>query len=94
MHDEEKVLKRFLFKNLYFHNSVVLRRQAADKIVQDLFDACFADPSIMPPEWQSGCETLDIPSRARRVADYLAGMTDNFAVREHRRLFDHTPDLA
>ncbi|URQ75800.1 MAG: deoxyguanosinetriphosphate triphosphohydrolase [Candidatus Ochrobactrum gambitense] len=94
MRDEEKVLKRFLFKNLYFHNSVVLRRQAADKIVQDLFDACFADPMIMPPEWQSGCETLDIPSRARRVADYLAGMTDNFAVREHRRLFDHTPDLA
>ncbi|MEL4069275.1 deoxyguanosinetriphosphate triphosphohydrolase [Ochrobactrum sp. GPK 3] len=94
MRDEEKVLKRFLFKNLYFHNSVVLRRQAADKIVQDLFDACFADPSIMPPEWQSDCETLDIPSRARRVADYLAGMTDNFAVREHRRLFDHTPDLA
>jgi dGTPase len=94
MRDEEKVLKRFLFKNLYFHNSVVLRRQAADKIVQDLFDACFADPSIMPPEWQSGCEALDIPSRARRVADYLAGMTDNFAVREHRRLFDHTPDLA
>ncbi|MBA8838551.1 deoxyguanosinetriphosphate triphosphohydrolase [Ochrobactrum sp. RH2CCR150] len=94
MRDEEKVLKRFLFKNLYFHNSVVVRRQAADKIVQDLFDACFADPMIMPPEWQSGCETLDIPSRARRVADYLAGMTDNFAVREHRRLFDHTPDLA
>ncbi|GAA5540631.1 MULTISPECIES: deoxyguanosinetriphosphate triphosphohydrolase [Brucella/Ochrobactrum group] len=94
MRDEEKVLKRFLFKNLYFHDSVVVRRQAADKIVQDLFDACFADPSIMPPEWQSGCETLDIPSRARRVADYLAGMTDNFAVREHRRLFDHTPDLA
>ncbi|ANG95718.1 deoxyguanosinetriphosphate triphosphohydrolase [Brucella pseudogrignonensis] len=94
MRDEEKVLKRFLFKNLYFHDSVVVRRHAADKIVQDLFDICFSDPSIMPSEWQSGCETLDDAGRARRVADYLAGMTDNYAVREHRRLFDHTPDLA
>ncbi|MCH4539339.1 deoxyguanosinetriphosphate triphosphohydrolase [Ochrobactrum sp. POC9] len=94
MRSDEKVLKRFLFKNLYFHDSVVVRRHAADKILQDLFDACFAKPSIMPPEWQSGCDTLDEAARARRVADYLAGMTDNYAVREHRRLFDHTPDLA
>lgn len=94
MRDEEKVLKRFLFKNLYFHDSVVVRRHAADKIVQDLFDICFDDPTIMPAEWQAGCETLDEAGRARRVADYLAGMTDNYAVREHRRLFDHTPDLA
>lgn len=94
MRDEEKALKRFLFKNLYFHESVVVRRHAADKIVQDLFDICFNDPSIMPAEWQSGCETLDEAGRARRIADYLAGMTDNYAVREHRRLFDHTPDLA
>ena len=94
MRTDEKVLKRFLFKNLYFHDSVVVRRHAADKILQDLFDTCFANPSILPPEWQSGCETLDEAARARRVADYLAGMTDNYAVREHRRLFDRTPDLA
>ncbi|MFB8340878.1 deoxyguanosinetriphosphate triphosphohydrolase [Brucella cytisi] len=94
MRTDEKVLKRFLFKNLYFHDSVVVRRHAADKILQDLFDTCFTNPSIMPSEWQSGCETLDEAARARRVADYLAGMTDNYAVREHRRLFDHTPDLA
>ncbi|MEJ5079667.1 MULTISPECIES: deoxyguanosinetriphosphate triphosphohydrolase [unclassified Ochrobactrum] len=94
MRDDEKVLKRFLFKNLYFHDSVVVRRQAADKIVQDLFDISFEKPSIMPAEWQADWETLDQAGRARRVADYLAGMTDNYAVREHRRLFDHTPDLA
>src|SRR5690606_16992407 len=73
MRDEEKALKRFLFKNLYFHESVVVRRYAADKIVQDLFDICFYDPAIMPAEWQTGCETLDEAGRARRVADYLAG---------------------
>ncbi|MDR6431153.1 deoxyguanosinetriphosphate triphosphohydrolase [Brucella pseudogrignonensis] len=94
MRDEEKTLKRFLFKNLYFHQSVVVRRHAADKIVQDLFDISFEKPSIMPAEWQADWEMLDQAGRARRVADYLAGMTDNYAVREHRRLFDHTPDLA
>jgi len=94
MRDDEKVLKRFLFKNLYFHDSVVVRRHAADKIVQDLFDISFEKPSIMPAEWQADWEILDQAGRARRVADYLAGMTDNYAVREHRRLFDHTPDLA
>lgn len=94
MQTDEKALKAFLFKNLYFHPSVAVRREAADKIVRDLFDACFNKPAIMPPEWCADCEALDEAGRARRVADYLAGMTDNYAVREHRRLFDHTPDLA
>lgn len=94
MQTDEKALKAFLFKNLYFHPSVTVRREAADKIVRDLFDICFNKPAIMPPEWCADCETLDEAGRARRVADYLAGMTDNYAVREHRRLFDHTPDLA
>ncbi len=94
MAEDEKTLKRFLFKNLYFHESVMTRRQSADRIVLDLFDACFADASVMPAEWRLDYETLDRAGQARRIADYLAGMTDNYAVREHRRLFDHTPDLA
>ena len=94
MKEDEKILKRFLFKNLYHHPSVMLRRQAADRILRDLFEACMADPYIMPPEWCSDMETLDEAARARRITDYLAGMTDNYAVREHRRLFDHTPELA
>ncbi len=61
------MLKRFLFKNLYFHESVVVRRHAADRIVQDLFDACFTDPSLMPDEWRLGCEALDKAALARRV---------------------------
>ncbi|MGU3398679.1 deoxyguanosinetriphosphate triphosphohydrolase [Brucellaceae bacterium D45D] len=94
MAEDEKTLKRFLFKNLYFHESVMTRRQSADRIVLDLFDACFADASVMPAEWRLDYEALDRAGQARRIADYLAGMTDNYAVREHRRLFDHTPDLA
>jgi dGTPase len=47
----------------------------------------------MPPQWSAGIETLDEARRARRVADYIAGMTDRYALDEHRRLFAHTPDL-
>ena len=94
MQQDEKILKAFLFKNLYFHDSVVVMRRAADRIVRQLFDAYFGDPSSMPEEWQRQAEGVDLSGRARLVADFLAGMTDNYAVREHRRLFDDTPELA
>ena len=47
----------------------------------------------MPEEWRLGLERADEPRVARRVADYIAGMTDNYAVDEHRRLFPTTPEL-
>lgn len=94
MRDEEKQLKRFLYKNLYFHDNVVTIRRDAEMIVRDLFDAYRRNPAIMPAEWQTGFEQLGEAARARHIADFLAGMTDNYALREHRRLFDHTPELA
>ncbi|WP_420962345.1 deoxyguanosinetriphosphate triphosphohydrolase [Brucella sp. IR073] len=89
----EKELKRFLYKNLYFHEKVISARRSADRIVRDLFDAYMGDPNAMPGEWHEGLEKCETPVLARRIADFLAGMTDNYAVREHRRLFDHTPEL-
>ena len=50
----------------------------------------FAEPSLMPPEWAARAENGDL---ARAVADYIAGMTDRFAIAEHARLFDGAPDL-
>lgn len=94
MRDEEKQLKRFLYKNLYFHDNVVTVRRDAEMIVRDLFDAYRRNPDIMPAEWQTGFEQLGEAAGARHIADFLAGMTDNYALREHRRLFDHTPELA
>ncbi|PRD41240.1 deoxyguanosinetriphosphate triphosphohydrolase [Phyllobacterium phragmitis] len=94
MREAEKTLKRFLYKNLYFHENVVSVRNSADQIVRDLFDAYMNDPSALPEEWHAGLETCALPVQARRIADFLAGMTDNYAIREHRRLFDHTPELA
>lgn len=89
----EKELKRFLYKNLYFHDKVIAVRRAADRIVRDLFDAYMSNPGNMPEEWHAGLETCALPVRARRISDFLAGMTDNYAIREHKRLFDHTPEL-
>lgn len=91
---QEKALKAFLYKNLYFHESVVRVRKSADRIVRDLFEAYLNDAQAMPEGWRDEQNQGDLPARARIVADFLSGMTDTYAVREHRRLFDHTPELA
>jgi dGTPase len=89
----EKLLKAFLYKNLYRHPDVMRVRVEAERVVRDLFDAYFADPAIMPEGWREVLGRADDRTKARHVADFLAGMTDTYALKEHRRLFDHTPDL-
>jgi len=73
-------LKHFLLRNLYRHPQVVQTTQQAQLVVRDLFAAYVADPAQM----QAGFATRT--DRERAVADYIAGMTDRFAVREHERL--------
>lgn len=90
----EKELKAFLYKNMYRHDEVLRVREHADLIVRQLFDAYFADPRAMPEGWREGLERASDRVKARHVADFLAGMTDTYALKEHRRLFDHTPDLS
>jgi dGTPase len=89
----EKELKAFLYKNLYRHPSVMSVRAGAEQVVRDLFDVYFADPRAMPEGWREGLERAEDRVKARYAADFLAGMTDTYALKEHRRLFDHTPDL-
>lgn len=91
---EEKELKRFLYANLYRHEAVVAVRARADRIVKDLFDAYFDNPREMPEGWRDGLEMAGDAEKARLVADFLSGMTDTYAVKEHQRLFDQTPDLS
>ncbi|SEB38508.1 dGTPase [Nitratireductor aquibiodomus] len=91
---DEKELKRFLYANLYRHEAVVAVRAHADRIVKDLFDAYFARPREMPEGWREGLGAVDDGEKARLVADFLSGMTDTYAVKEHRRLFDQTPELS
>lgn len=80
---EQQELKLFLRKNLYQHYRVQRMSNKAKRIVHDLFHAFLADPRLLPPEFQGRAQT-DPP---RAIADYVAGMTDRYAIREHRRIF-------
>ncbi|WP_235912005.1 deoxyguanosinetriphosphate triphosphohydrolase [Mesorhizobium xinjiangense] len=93
MAGQEKVLKSFLFSNMYRHPDVMAKRAHAETIVKELFDAYLDDPRAMPRDWRDLPADAARAERMRHVADFLAGMTDNFAIDEHRRLFDHTPDM-
>lgn len=69
-------------------------RENAASIVTDLYKAFMADPSQMQTvAWSDQIADMSEPAKARHVGDYLAGMTDTYAVSVHRRLFDHTPEL-
>jgi dGTPase len=81
--DESLELKRFLHQNLYRHYRVVRMSAKAARIVRELFEAFLADPRLLPPDFQAQASN-DAP---RAIADYIAGMTDRYAILEHRRLF-------
>jgi dGTPase len=78
-------LKRFLHANLYRHYQVNRMRVKASRIVRELFDAFMTDPVLLPPDYQVG--DGDLGRQARKISDYIAGMTDRFAIREYRRIF-------
>jgi dGTPase len=86
----DRDIKAFLFSHMYRHREVQAVRVKADAIVRKLFSTYIADPSLMPPDWAAKAGAGD---RARAVADYIAGMTDRFAIHEHARLFDGPTDL-
>ncbi|MEW9806294.1 deoxyguanosinetriphosphate triphosphohydrolase [Mesorhizobium sp. ZMM04-5] len=90
---QERELKAFLYKHIYRADEVMRVRADAERVVKELFDAYFADPRLMPEGWREGLDLAPDRIKARDVADFLAGMTDTYALKEHRRLFDHTPDL-
>ena len=90
----ERAIKKFLFERMYRHPSVMDARAKAGKVARDLFAAFFADRDLMPEEWHQGLEDAPPDKVARRVCDYIAGMTDRYAWREHERLFDDTPVIA
>ena len=93
MAEEEKALKNFLFKSLYRHPQVMTKMDAAAVMLRSLFERYSVDPLAMPEGWRTDFEWLSETQRARHVADFIAGMTDQFAIREHERLFDRKSDL-
>ena len=89
----DEAIKGFLYPNMYRHPRVMRIRREAEAVVRDLFGKFLREPELMPEEWRLDRERDDEPRIARRVADYIAGMTDGYALQEHRRLFDATPEL-
>ena len=87
-------LQHYLLANVYRHPRVMGVVAGAESIVRDLFGRYMAAPNEMPPSWRAAAEQSGGDGvRAGVVADFVAGMTDRYAVKEHRRLFDATPEL-
>jgi len=84
LREEHLELKRFLRQHLYRHYKVNRMMEKARRVLRDLFDAFIRQPELLPPEYQARAATQ--PRRA--VCDYIAGMTDRYAILEHQRLFD------
>ncbi len=88
MQRNDKALKAFLFERMYRHWRVNRMSSKARRVVQDLFGLLLEEPQCLPQEWRAAAGGPRTDPTARVVADYIAGMTDNFALEEHRRLCD------
>jgi dGTPase len=86
-------IKAFLNTRMYRHARVERVMDEAAGVIRDLFARYRAMPADLPPEWQEGLSGLDEAAQVRRIADFIAGMTDRYALAEHGRLFDSTPEL-
>lgn len=88
LYQELKAVRSFLFHRMYRAPSVMAVRAEVTRMVDDLFPLFLKEPELLPPEWQGDVQAAtDETELARVVADYVAGMTDRFAIQEHARLF-------
>lgn len=89
--DQNASLKEFLRSRMYHSDVVLEKMERAKAIVKMLFEAYVNDPARLPESWRDGFADLPERSRMRRICDFIAGMTDRYALDEHRRLFDLDP---
>jgi dGTPase len=93
MREGVDALRIFLHTRVYRHQRIERIMREAGSVVRDLFARYSADPASLPAEWREQAPEPGTQAYARHVADFIAGQTDRFALEEHRRLFDATPDL-
>lgn len=91
MAEAEAAIKKTLYAELYRHPDVTAVRHHARQVVEDLFAVFASDAALLPPAWRD--ERDSESRRLRRTCDYIAGMTDRYALREHTRLIGNTPDV-
>jgi dGTPase len=94
MEAADAAIKGFLYPRMYRHPRIARIMNDAEAVVHDLFSKFAREPDAMPPEWAHGLEAADEGGQARRIADFIAGMTDRYALVEHARYFDSTPELS
>ena len=92
MQEKNLELKQFLRKHLYSHYRVLRMTAKATRVLHELFDVFMADVRLLPPETRQDMTQMEadhgLSGRARAVADYIAGMTDRYAIAEHERLLN------
>jgi dGTPase len=93
MEKTDRDIKGFLYPRMYRHDRVERVMADAERVVCDLFAHYTATSADLPPEWGDGIDGTDPATRARRIADYIAGMTDRYALIEHAKYFKTTPEL-
>jgi dGTPase len=91
MAQADKAIKAFLFPRMYRHPRIMRIMGDAEAVVRALFARYQRDPRELP--WRRASPSPDRPVPPREVADFIAGMTDRYALSEHMRLFDSTPEL-
>ncbi len=89
----DSAVKAFLHSHMYRHGRIMRIMDSAQGVVRDLFEHYSAHPDRMSPEWSRHLDAPDREARALQVADFIAGMTDRYALIEHARHFDSTPEL-
>jgi dGTPase len=89
----DRAIKGFLSVRMYRHERIGRIMGEAEKVVCDLFARYAAAPEDVPAEWVQNADAGEEPGRLRRIADFIAGMTDRYALIEHARLFEVTPEL-
>lgn len=85
MRDAERGLKRFMYDNLYHHPSQLAAADAAQAVIAGLFGAYAGDPTLLPAEWREALPAEE-PWRSRHIADFIAGMTDRYAIARYREV--------
>lgn len=86
--ESDRAVKAFLLENMYRHHRVNRMTSKARRVVSQMFELLFHEPELLPTEWRARAEAKDEAGRARMIADYIAGMTDRYALELHRKLFD------
>ena len=91
--DEVKALKKFLFDRMYRHPQLLQTRARAAAVITDLYEAFLAEPGLLPADWAATCGMGGDAATGRVARDYIAGMTDNYALSEYNRVFHNQIQL-